>query len=164
MKSKKEMVAKTIEGFIRKLREDGHPKYASELKIIVAMSRERKDAISALRHMRKAFLIHLIKYISLPQSRDKNKWGKEIKSYLNLFDIDNKNPKRKPWLSIDFIERDLNDILSNPDFLRYMTGELDDRNKILNTLKENKSIKSLGIKLFYDQNNNINLTIKGQKL
>ena len=42
----KRITARTIEGFLKKLREDGLSEYATELKLIVAMSRRRKKAKS----------------------------------------------------------------------------------------------------------------------
>jgi len=48
---KKEMVTKTIERFIRQLKKDGHDKYASELRAIVAMSRKKERAFWALTNM-----------------------------------------------------------------------------------------------------------------
>jgi len=161
------MVEKTIESFIRKLNEEGHHKYASELRYIIAMSRKRKDAITALSVMTITLLIHIIKLVSMPQSRDKNKWRKEIVNYLSTFNIRNKNPKGIPWLSLQYIQDDLNDVLSSPDFIKRIKKELQDysdfdKNNALYLLKTNKTLKNLKITLFYGPDNDLKININGQ--
>jgi len=163
------MTVKTVEGFIHNLQKEGLFEHASELRTIVAMSRKRKDALQYLSGMTVPLLEHIIKYESMPLSRDKNKWHGEIKGYLNKFNIRNKSPKGIPWLTIEYIQMDLNDVLSSPEFIVNMEEELktyskEDRNRALNLIKRHKTIKSLGIKLFYDQDNSFNISIKGQGL
>jgi septum formation topological specificity factor MinE len=161
----KKMTAQTIEGFLKKLKGNGLSEYASELKLIVAMSRKRKKAMDALSQMAITLLVHLIKFISIPQARDKNKWRKEIKGYLAHFNVWNQSPSHKPWLSLGYIQEELNDILSDPSFYRLVERETyADKNKVLTLLKEKKSLRDLEIKLNYDSNNDLNLNIKNQSL
>lgn len=165
----KKRVTKTIEGFIRKLKEERHPKYASELRYIIAMSRKRNNAFFTLSNTTITLLEHIIKFITMPKSRDKVKWNNKIKCCLSGFDIRNINSKEQPWLSIAYIQADLNDVLSSPNFLSYMEGKLidypeKDTKATLSLIKKNKTLKSLGIKLFYDSNNNLNTSINGQTL
>jgi hypothetical protein len=167
--NKNEMAIKTVEGFIHQLEKEGLTKHASELKSILAMSRRRKDAEAALTNMTVTLLIHLIKYIALPHSRDRNKWHKEIKGYLTRFDIRNESPKKRPWLPIEFIRKDLNDVLSGSKFLSALEQELEgypDQNKkmALSLLKINRSLKAIGVKMFYGPNNNLSIKINGQIL
>ena len=163
----KKITARTIKGFLKRLREDGLSEYASELKLIVAMSRKRKKAVDALSRMAITLLVHIIKYISMPQARDKNKWRKEIKGYLSHFNVWNQNPSHKPWLSLGYIQEELNDILSDPSFYRLVERELEtypNKNKILTLLKEKKNLKNLEIKFKYDLNNDLNISIKNYPL
>jgi septum formation topological specificity factor MinE len=166
---KNEMVTRTIEGFIRQLKKDGHHKYASELRTIIAMSRARKEALSVLYNIRATLLTHIIKYIAIPQSTGKNKWRREIKSYLSIFNVNNRNYKGLPWLSIEYIQHDLNDVLRGPAFLDHIKRELTtypdkDRDRALNLLETHKTLKSMGIKLFFDSSNDIAISIGGQPL
>jgi hypothetical protein len=161
------LVIRTVEGFIRKLEEDGLSKYATELRSVIAMSRKRRDAFSALSNINITLLTHLIKYISMPQARDRNKWRREIRGYLFGFNIKNKSPKGLPWLSLSYIQNDLNDILSDSGFIDHIGHELEnfpDKNKILSLLKTNKSLKSFGIKFFYDTGNKLNININDEPL
>ena len=163
----KRITARTIEGFLKKLREDGLSEYATELKLIVAMSRKRKKAMDALSQMSITLLVHSIKLISMPQARDKNKWKKEIRGYLSHFNVWNQSPSHKPWLSLGYIQEELDDILSDPSFYRLVERELEtytktDRNKVLTLLKEKKSLKDFEIKFKYDSNNDLNMNIKNQ--
>ena len=166
---KKEMVTRTIESFIRQLKKDGHDKYASELRTIVAMSRNRKEALSALSNMTITLLEHIIKYVTMPQSLNRDKWRREIRGYLNRFNIRNKSPKSQPWLTIEYIQADLNDVLSSASFLIDMKEVLSEYSdteaeNATNLLKTHKTLKSLGIKLFYDEDSNLIVDIGGQPL
>jgi hypothetical protein len=163
------MVEKTLEGFIRKLHGDGHAKYASELRSIIAMSRKRKDAVAALSSMTITLLVHIIKYLYLTQSRDRTGWLSEIKGYLAKFDIRNMGPRGTPWLTLEYIQQDLNDVLSSQSFSYYLKGELKgypdkDVNGILVGLKTNKTLRSLGVKLLYGPEGNIQLSIDNMVL
>lgn len=162
---KKNLVEKTIEGFIRKLSEEGHSKYASELRYIVAMSRKKKDAETALASMSTTLLIHILKYIALPHSRDRNKWLREIRGYLIGFDTRNQSPRNRPWLSIETITKDLNDKFSGSKFIPALEYELEgysarDIREVKELLK-NRNIKALGVKVFYTPDNSLNLSING---
>lgn len=166
---KNEMVTRTIEGFIRQLKKDGHNKYASELKSIVAMSRARKDAILALSGMTITLLEHIIKFLAMPQHRDRNKWQREIRGYLNRFNIRNKTPKKQPWLSLEYILSDLNDVLPSPEFMTNMIDVLstypkENQDAALNLLKTHKTLKSLGVKLSFDSENNLCISTNDQAL
>jgi hypothetical protein len=163
---KKDMVEKTIEGFIRELKNEGHSKYASELRNIIAMSRRRREAESALTSITITLLTHILKYIALPQSRDKNKWHREIKAYLAKFDIRNESPRGRPWLPIEFIKKDLNDVLTNPKFSYGLTSVIEgkDLNRILSLLGKGWTLKSLGINLFYGSNNDLKISINNIEL
>lgn len=157
----------TMKDFISKLEIGGMSDYASELRAIVAMSRKRRDAVSALSNMTLTLLTHLIKYIKIPQSRDRNKWHKEIKGYLYGFDTWNKSPKRRPWLSIDYIQETLTDVLVSPDFLNYLDNQLEgysEKSAILKWLKGRQTLKSLGVKPSFDANNNLTISINGHIL
>jgi hypothetical protein len=159
------MAEKTIEGFLRKLERDGLKDYAVNLRAIIAMSRKRKEAVTALTFMTITLLIHLIKFISMPQSRDRNKWRKEVRGYLTAFNIRNKNPKNQPWLSIDYIQKDLNGVLSSAEFKKHMENDLEgypEKNEILALLNRTKSLKDLEVKLFFDSDNSLKLSIKNQ--
>lgn len=164
------MVKNTIEGFIRKLKEEGHPKYASELRYILAMSRQRKEALSFFHSIIDTLLAHLIKFIALPQSRNKNKWIGEIKGYLSRLNLRNKNPKGLPWLSLEYINNELNSILSHPDFYSYMEKEAlkeysdYEKNKTLSLLNVNKTLKKLSIKFSYDSDYRLNVGVKSKIL
>ena len=163
------MVTRTIEGFIRKLKEDGHARYASELRYIMAMSRERKNAIMFLSGMTITLLEHIIKFIAMPQSTDRSKWHGEIRGYLNRFNIRNKTPKKQPWLSLEYIQNDLNDVLPSPEFITNMIDVLStypkkDRDTALNLLKAHRTLKNLDVKLFFDSENNLRISINDQVL
>lgn len=72
-----------------------------------------------------------------------------------------------PWLSINYIQNDLNDILSATGFIDHIEHELEDypnKNKILSLLKTNKNLKSLGIKFFYDTEGKLNTNINNKSL
>jgi hypothetical protein len=162
---KKNLVKKTIEGFIHKLNEEGHSKYASELRYIIAMSRKKKDAETALTSISTTLLIHILKYIALPHSRDKNKWLREIRGYLIGFDTRNQSPRNQPWLSIEFITKDLNDRFSGSKFIPALEYELEGySNKEINDVKgllKTRNLKGLGIKAFYTTDYSLNISIKG---
>jgi hypothetical protein len=164
---KHEMVTRTVEGFIRKLQKEGLEKYATELRAVIAMSRERREAVMALSVMTIPLLEHLVKYIALSNARERNKWVGEIKGYLRKFNIRNKGPKGLPWLSIEYIKRDLNHVLSQPEFLIDIKEELNnvvDRNKVLSLLEIQRTLKNLGITLLFDSSNNLNLSINNKLL
>jgi hypothetical protein len=163
------MVTRTIEGFIRKLKEDGHEKYASELRVIMAMSRARRGALLALSGITVTLLTHLVKYLALPQSTDRGKWIGEIKSYLSTFSVDNRNYRGRPWLSIEYIQNDLNDTLRGPAFKGHMKRELStypkvDQNNVLSIVETHKSLKSMGVRLFFDSDNDVGITINDRVL
>lgn len=164
---KSEMAVRTMEGFVRALEKDGHLKYASELRAIVAMSRRRRESTAALSNMATTLLVHIIKYIAIPQSRDRNKWRTEIKGRLSEFNIHNISFKNKPWLSVAFIEKELNEFLSNPRFLKHLTLQLEgysnkDKKSAL-SLAESGNLKSLNVKLFFDSENNLKISINNQE-
>ena len=166
---KKEMVTRTIEGFIRKLNDEGHSKYATELRSIVAMSRARRGALSALSSITVTLLTHLVKYLALPQSTDRSKWIGEIKGYLSTFSVNNRNYRGRPWLSIEYIQNDLNGILRGPAFMSYMKRELStypevDRGSVLSMVETHKSLKSMGVKLFLDSENDVGIAVNNQVL
>lgn len=154
---------KTIAEFIRNLQKEGLSKHASELKYLLAMSRERKRAEAALTAMTITLLIHLIKFISFPQARDKNKWAGEIKGYLNRFDIRN-NHKGQAWLPIEYIKSDFNDVLSSPSFCITLERELENypsKEKALSLLRANKNLRSLKVKMFYENENRLKISVNG---
>jgi len=164
---KNKMAIRTVEDFIRKLQENGLSEYASELRRVIAMSRKRKDAVTSLSSMTIPLLTHLIKLISMPHSKDVNKWRKEIRSYLSVFNIRNKSPKRRPWLLLEYIQKDLNDVLSSPDFLWHLKEELSDypnKDNALNLMKTDKSLKSLNIVPSFDIQNNLIIEINNEPL
>ena len=156
---------RTMEGFIRQLVENGYPKYASELRHIIAMYRKRKNAETALISMTSTLLIHLVKYIAMPHSRNRNKWLREIRGYLLNFDIRNQNSKKRPWLPIEYIKKDMNDMLAGPKFLPALEHELQGYStqeiESVRSLPSIKNIKSLGIKVFYDPDNSLNICVEG---
>jgi len=163
------MVEQTIEGFIKKLRVEGYTSYASELRKIVAMSRERKDAEAALTGITITLLIHLLKYMALPQARERSKWYREIKGYLLKFDIRNESPKKRPWLPIKFIYEDLNDVLFGSKFLPALEQELEEysvqeRKKVKTFVESHKTLKDMGIELFYGPTNDLKININGRVL
>ena len=163
---KKGMVERTMEGFIRMLEKDGHSKYASELRAVVAMSRRRREAVSSLSAMTPSLLVHVIKLISMPRSINRNKWHREVKSYLSAFDIRNLSPKGMPWLSIEYIKADMEDVLSSPAFLSHLDSELEDfpakdRKKAL-SLAGTKTLEGLNVDLSYGATNNLKISINGQ--
>lgn len=157
---------KTIAEFIRNLQKEGLSKHASELKRILAMSRERKRAEETLAAMTITLLIHLIKFISFPQARDKNKWCREIKGYLSTFNIRN-NHKGRAWLPIEYVKSDFNDVLSSPGFLIKLEQELENypnKEKALSLLKSNKNLRGLKVKIFYEKENRLKISIDGQEI
>ena len=165
----KKMVTRTIEGFIRQLKKDGHDKYASELRTIIAMSLERKDAVTWLAVMASTLLEHIIKRIAIPQSTSRDKWRREILGYLNDFDVCNENPKGLPWLTVEYIKTSLNDTLSGSKFEKRMRAKLDtypekDLNDIMLLLESHKTLESLGIKLLYNSDSDLCISINGQPL
>ena len=166
---KKEMVTRTLEGFIRKLDSDGHSKYASELKTILAMSRRRREATAALSSMASSLLTHIIKYVGMPQSRARDKWRREIKTRLYEFNIHNVSFQGKPWLSINYIEKELNEFLVNPRFLKYLTIQLEeysnkDKKSVMNLINSKKTLKALNVSLSFDVEGNLNMNIENQPL
>ena len=166
---KKEMITRTIEGFIRQLKKDGHHKYASELRTIIAMSRARKDAIAALSGIAITLLEHIIKYIAIPQSTSRAKWRREILGHLTGFDVHNESPKSLPWLTIEYIRAGLTDILNGSKFTKHMRAKLStypekDLSKIILLIESHKTLESLGIKLFYNSENDLCISIGGQPL
>lgn len=159
------MVENTLEGFVRKLERSGRSKDASELRSIIAMSRRRREAVTALSNMTPPLLLHIIKYMAMPQAGARNKWHREIKSYLSVFNIRNVDPKGNPWLSIDYIQRDIEDVLASRTFLNYVKAELEeypgkDKNKALEML----AAKSLKVVLSFDTDSNLTIHVNGQVL
>jgi hypothetical protein len=160
-----EMVKATLEGFLRKLEREGRSKDASELRSIIAMSRRRREAVTALSAMTPPLLLHVIKYIAMPQASARNKWRREIKSYLSVFNIRNVDPKGRSWLSIEHIQKDIDDVLSSRTFLNYVRTELEeypdkDKNKALGLL----AAKSFSVVLDFDPNNDLTIRVNGQVL
>ena len=158
-------VKTTLEGFVRKLEREGRSKDASELRSIIAMSRRRREAVTALSAMTPPLLLHIVKYISMPQARERNKWRREIKSYLSVFDIRNVDPKGKPWLSVDYIQKDIKDVLASRTFLNYVKAELEgypvkDKSRALGLV----IAKSLNIVLGFDSNSDLTIRVNGQAL
>ena len=161
---KTEMVAKTMEGFIRKLREEGYPEYANELRFIVAMSRHREDATQAIRNIANTLLTHILKYIAMPQSKNRGGWLNEIESYFAYFDTHNISFKNRPWYTIEEIEKELDSYFIKPGFLRYLKSKLKDYSEkdsknVLNLVNSRKTLKDLGVELFLGPENDLNIRI-----
>jgi len=159
----------TLEGFVRKLEREGRSRDASELRSIIVMSRRRREAVMALSSMTPPLLLHIIKYISMPQARARNKWRKEIKGFLSMFDIRNVDPKGKPWLSLEYIRKDLDDVLSNSSFLNHLKSELEeypskDKKNALELLSAAKTLKGLNVVLGFGSNSNLTISVEGQLL
>jgi len=158
----KPMVMRTMEGFIRKLESDGLSEYARELRCILAMSRRRRDALTALSNMTITLLTHLVKYIALPRSRDRHKWRGEIRGYLSAFNIRNKRPRGKPWISAEEVKRDLNDVLSTPGFRKHMARHLEsypERDRVLRFLSGKVRIRDLGVGLSFSDDCDLEVVI-----
>jgi hypothetical protein len=163
------MVTRTIEGFIRKLKEDGHARYASELRFILNMYRKRRNAEVSLSLMNIDLLGQIVKCLSIPKSKDRDKWYDDIKSHISVFNVNNhlgKNDTKQFWIPIKYIREDLNGILSCSSFVKYMKNELSgypakDRGEVLKLLKNHRTLRSLGIKVSYDSNGYLTINILG---
>jgi hypothetical protein len=158
-----QMITKTIEEFIRKLAKDGHEKYASELRSVVAMSRRRREAVDSLSRIAPTLLTHLLKSVALPHARDTVKWSREIDSYVTDFNVYNMSPKGSTWLSIAYIQNELNTWLHNPAFINYLQKKLEsysdkDKQQIIDTLKSKKTLHALGIHLSFDSNERLTIS------
>lgn len=157
---KEEMVTRTIEGFIRKLKEEGHLKYASELRYITAMARYRQHALSEINNKSIPLFLHLIPYIVMRKNGiiPPNSWLPEIKGYLKNIDAKNSG-RKKMWFSDVEVLNTLNGFL-NKKVEELILEKLDTfptstKNRVYPEIKEffNKSplkLERLGLKLRYE--------------
>lgn len=149
------MKQRSFENLIRELSNSGLKKYATDLKYLVAMSRDKRRALNELDFQATSLLVHLLKLIALPKNESKNKWKKEIKSYLRRIDSKN-NHKGKLWLKIEDIRNTLNDDLSSSAFVDVVDNILTEDNfsfinkkKVIDLTKSVKTLKDLQVKIEY---------------